>query len=171
MALRGRSILAGLWLALAFGVALYTSWHWSNTALDISAFYGEGQILALSYLGYGCTVFCLLMAILYWYSPRLDRPVLNWLHFLGTLATLLLAWQVVGLALEGGLPGTYYSGTAEFAEELARQQAQVMTFQVRAVLFLFVVSQLLFVINWLTVAEKEEEDDIDKMLDQLLDSE
>ncbi|MEL7249574.1 MAG: hypothetical protein AAFO03_14195 [Bacteroidota bacterium] len=170
MKLRSRSVLAGLWLVLAVGVAFYTSWLWHNAAIDFFAFSEEGKVLSVTTIGYACAGFCLAMAPLYWYSPRLDRSVLNWLHFLGTLATLLFVWLLVRLAFRVFGPGSYYSvsGNDQMARELAQQQSQIIIFQFRAMLFLFAASQLMLVINLLTKPKPDQEDVIiQKMLDEL----
>ncbi|MEL7424552.1 MAG: hypothetical protein AAFN81_16285 [Bacteroidota bacterium] len=170
MKLRSRSVLAGLWLSLAAGVALYTGWSWNNAAIDLFAFSEEGKVISVTTIGYACAGFCLLMAPLYGYSSRLDRSVLNWLHFLGTLATLLFVWLLVRLAFGVFGPGRYYSvsGNDQMARELAQQQAQIIIFQFRALLFLFATSQLMLIINLLTKPKPDQEDVIiQQMLDEL----
>ena len=127
-------------------------------------------MLPLKTVGYTSAGFTLLMALLYWYSNRLDRAALNWLHFLGTVATFLLAWQLVVGFLLRSFPGgyRYIIGSSETAEEIARQQAQLFIWQFRSVVFLFAASQLMLVINLLTKPKPDEREVIiQKMLDEL----
>ena len=162
-----RRAFASLWLLLATGIGAYTSWYWSNTALDISAFSGEGRILALEHFGYAFAGYALVMAFFYWYLSRLDHLLLNCLHLLGTIATAFMSLAIIDLALSGGLPNRYYGDSVAFPDEITRQQVQLLLSQVRPAIFLFAVSQLMFVINLSLTRKSSAEDDLQKMLDEL----
>lgn len=160
-------VLALLWLAVAALNAIYSQAFYANTMIEVGPPAGEigvGQLIRVSPWASILSFFAVIMMLVYGRGKKLASNTLGWLHLVGTVAAILIAWNVVSLALNGGL---VYASSEEVAREIAQQQIALIRWEFRAAAFLFVFSQLLFLINLLRKSGRGEDQFQDQLLDEV----
>ncbi len=163
-------VLALCWLAFAVINATYSHLYYANTTIDIEYRGGATssyQLVDITSCASILSFFAVIMMLVYGRAPKLGRSALGWLHLVGTLAAVLMIWKVVSLALSFGVPMRYYSGDEEGARSLIRQRYDLILWQFRGAVFLFVVSQVLLIIN---LVRKGGQDDLpgdNQILDEI----
>lgn len=163
-------VLALLWLAFAALNAAYGHLYYANTMIEVGRPTGSvGAMLVIGISSWASIIsfFAIIMMLVYGRAPKLGRTALGWLHLIGTCAAVLMAWNVVSLALSFGVPMRYYSGSEEGARALVQQRYDLILWQFRGAVFLFVVSQVLFLIILIRKGGQDDSLLEDQMLDEV----
>lgn len=143
-------VLALLWLAFAALNAAYSQLYYANTMLEIGA--SSGVVSSVHLVGVApcatiISFYAVIMMLVYGRAPKLGKKSLAWLHFVGTLGAVLILWKVVAFAIDFGIPSSHLADSSEGISTIVQQRASLLTVQFRAAIFLFVFSQILFLIN------------------------